>query len=420
MVSTFKSPLLRQRRLQTTPMINESSHEHVFDLLLCEDELGAGFTIVGLVFMFFIIISCLFGNTLVCVACVKCLHLQSFSEQFIFSLALSDIMVAASVLPFDIVYWIAFPRWPLGEYVCNLWNALFFLFLTASVLNLTSISIDRFLAVVYPLRYSIWVTPNVVKLMIASVWVYSFAIAVLIFFLLDPPEGETYSFNLNPFFHGFLLIGNVIFPFIIMIILYSKIYIIARRHARRVGMTSSSANTSSLTRRSNSIARELKLAKTLGIVVLCFVICWLPFEIINVVILVDKGVTTCVVEIIDTVACWLAYVHSSFNPLVYAFASSEFRRAFRKLLCKREWTSNLEVRMMAYSQSNTAGKRAVGSASAVKPDESWSLGLVPRGLSSTIFKMGGVSGEGLFSLAGHFEKEKSLGKGLIFLLLKIL
>lgn len=342
MVLTFKIPLLTQRRLQTSPMSNESSHEHVFDLLLCEDELGVGFTVVGLVFMFFIIISCLFGNTLVCVACVKCLYLQSFSEQFILSLALSDIMVAASVLPFDIAYWIAFPRWPLGGYVCNLWNALFFLFLTASVLNLTSISIDRFLAVVYPLRYSIWMTPNLVKLMIATVWVYSFAIAVLIFLLLDPPEGQTYSFDLNPLFHGFLLIGNVIFPFIIMIVLYSKIYIIAKRHARRAGMTSSSANTSSPTRRTNSFARELKLAKTLGIVVLCFVICWLPFEIINVVILVDKGVTTCVVEIIDTVACWLAYLHSSFNPLVYAFASSEFRRAFRKLLCKRERTINLD------------------------------------------------------------------------------
>ena len=79
---------------------------------------------------------------------------------------------------------------------------------------------------------------------------------------------------------------------------------------------------------------------------LCFVICWLPFEIINVIILVDKGVTTCLVEIIDTVACWLAYLHSSLNPLLYAFASSEFRHAFRKLLCKREeWTSNLQARM---------------------------------------------------------------------------
>jgi len=212
-------------------------------------------------------------------------------------------------------------------------------------------------------------TPNLVKFMIGCVWVYSLGIAVLIFFLLDPPENQTYSFNLNPLFHGFLLIGNVIFPFIIMIILYSKIYIIAKRHARRAG-TTSSRNSSSLTRRTNSFARELKLAKTLGIVVLCFVICWLPFEIINVIILVDQGVTTCLVEIIDTVACWLAYLHSSLNPLVYAFSSSEFRRAFRKLLCKREWTSNLEVRMIIGSQSNTAGQRAVGSGSAVKPQES--------------------------------------------------
>ena len=371
MVSTVKIPFGGSDGFKTSLMMsNESSHEHVFDLLLCEDALGKGLTVVGLVFMFFIIVSCLFGNTLVCMACVKCLHLQSFSEQFILSLALSDIMVAASVLPLDIVYWIAFPRWPLGGYVCNLWNALFFLFLTASVLNLTSMSIDRFLAVVYPLRYSIWVTPNLVKFMIASVWVYSFSIAVLIFFLLDPPEDQTYSFKINPLFHGFLLIGNVIFPFIIMIILYSKIYIIAKRHARRAGMTLSSANSPSPIRRKNSFARELKLAKTLGMVVLCFVICWLPFEIINVIILVDKGVTTCLVEIIDTVACWLAYLHSSLNPLLYAFASSEFRHAFRKLLCRREeWTSNLQVRMTIDNQNNTAKQRAVGSASTVKPEE---------------------------------------------------
>lgn len=371
MVSTFKIPLLRQRRLQTSPMENESSplHEHTLDLILCEDNFGTGFTIAGLVFMFFIMITCLFGNTLVCIASIKFSYLQSFSEQFIVSLALSDIMVAASVLPFDIIYWITFPRWPLGGYVCNLWNALFFLFLTASVLNLTLISIDRFLAVVYPLQYSIWMTPNLAKIMIASVWAYSFGIAILIFFLLEPPEDETYSFDLNPVFHGFLLIGNVIFPFIIMIILYSKIYIIAKGHATRTGVTSSSTNSSRSTRRTNNFARELKLAKTLGIVVLCFVICWLPFEIINVVILVDEGVATCAVEIIDTVACWLAYLHSSLNPVLYAFASSAFRRAFRKLLCKRDCTIDFEAGM-SNSQSNTAGQRPVGSASVGKPEES--------------------------------------------------
>ena len=372
MVSTFKLSLLRQRRLQVpSPMRNGSHppHDHGFDLLLCEDELGSGFTISGLACIFFIMISCLFGNILVCIASVKFSYLHSYSEQFIVSLALSDIMVAVFVLPFDIIYWFTFPRWPLGGDICNLWNALFFLSLTASVLNLTSVSIDRYLAVVYPLRYTIWMTSKVAKSMIASVWVYSFGIAILIFFLLDPPQDETYSFDLNPFVHGFLIIGNVIVPFIIMIILYSKIYTIARRHARRVGVggvTSSNAALSLTSSRTNSFGRELKIARTLGIVVLCFVICWLPFEIINVVILVDEGVETCAVEIADTVSCWLAYLHSSLNPLLYAFTSSEFRRAFKKLLCRREWRTETGL---FYSQSNTAERRPVRSVSVMKPQD---------------------------------------------------
>lgn len=335
---------------------SQPMEEQDLDSLLCEENLGPGFTIAGLVFMFCIIISCLFGNTLVCVAIVKFSYLQSHSRNFIFSLALSDVMVAALVLPFDIIYWITFPRWPLGGFACNLWNSLFFLLLTASVLNLTSISIDRFLAVVYPLRYNVWMTPNLNKFMIACVWIYSLGIAVLIFFLLEPPADGMYSFDLNPFFHGFLLIGNVVFPFLIMIILYSKIYIIAKRHARRAGAATSSTSDSSSSSSRRKFARELKLAKTLGIVVLCFVICWLPFEIINVMILVDEGVVTCAMEIADTVACWFAYMHSSVNPLLYAFASSEFRRAFKKLLfINREGTLDLELGELN-SYSNTAGR----------------------------------------------------------------
>lgn len=357
MVSPFKLSSFRQRRIPTLSMDNASNPMDEQELLLCEDELGAGLTIVGLVFMFFIMISCLFGNTLVCIASVKFSYLQSYSENFIFSLALSDIMVAALVLPFDIIYWIAFPHWPLGGYVCNLWNSLFFLFLTASVLNLTSISIDRFLAVVYPLRYNIWMTPELNKAMIACVWMYSLGIAILLFFLLEPPRDEMYSFDVNPFFHGFLLIGNVVFPFLIMIVLYYKIYIIARRHARRAGDATSSIPDTSSSASRRKFARELKLAKTLGIVMLCFVICWLPFEIINVMIIVDEEVANCAMEVADTVACWLAYLHSSVNPLLYAFASSEFRRAFKKLLSiNREGTTSFKVGEVN-SHSNTAGRR---------------------------------------------------------------
>lgn len=378
MVSSFKLSSLKQRRPQgTLQMGNESDpfQDHGFDLLLCENHLGSGLTFTGLVFMFMIMITSLFGNTLVCIASVKFSYLHSYSEHFIVSLALSDIMVAVFVLPFDVIYWITFPRWPLGGYVCNLWNASFFLFLTASVLNLTAISIDRYLAVVYPLRYTIWMTSKVAKSMIASVWLYSFSIAILLLFLLDPPKDETYSFDLNPFVHGFLLIGNVIFPFLIMMILYFKIYTIAKGHAQRAGvntMTSSNRAPPVTSSRTTSFGRELRIAKMLGIVVLCFVICWLPFEIINVVILIDEGVATCAVELVDTVTCWLAYLHSSLNPLLYAFTGSEFRRAFRKLLCRREWRTGAEL---SHSQSNAAKRLPAGSVSDMKPQEISSLHL---------------------------------------------
>ena len=363
MVSTFKLSSLRQRRLPDSTMKVNASQPRDEDLesLICEGDFGAWFTIVGLVFIFFIMLTCLLGNSLVCVAGIKFSYLQSYSENFILSLALSDILVAVTVLPFDAVYWIAFPRWPLGGIACNLWNSLFFLFLIASVLNLTSISIDRFLAVVYPLRYNAWMTPTLNKFMIASVWVYSFIIAVLIFFLLEQPEDGVYGFDLHPVFHGFLIIGNVIFPFCVMIGLYYKIYRIAKGHARRTLLVMSSTVDSSSSAGKVSgrkFARELKLAKTLGIVVLCFVICWLPFEVINVMILVDEGVANCNVEIADTVTCWLAYMNCSLNPVLYALNSPEYRRAFKKLLSiKMQGSADVEP-VGLNSQSNTVGNGA--------------------------------------------------------------
>ena len=358
-VSAFKLSSLRQRRLPDSPMKVNASQPQDEDLesLICQGDFGAWFTIVGLIFIFFIMLTCLFGNSLVCVAGIKFSYLQSYSENFILSLALSDIMVAVTVLPFDAVYWIAFPRWPLGGIACNLWNSLFFLFLTASVLNLMSISIDRFLAVVYPLRYNAWMTPTLNKFMIASVWVYSFIIAVLIFFLLEQPEEGVYGFDLHPVFHGFLIIGNVIFPFCVMIGLYYKIYRIAKGHSRRTLLVmSSTVDSSSSAGRVNGrkFARELRLAKTLGIVVLCFVICWLPFEIINIMILVDEGVANCNVEIADTVTCWFAYMQCSLNPVLYALSSPEYRRAFKKLLLIRMQGSADVEPVGLNSQSNTA------------------------------------------------------------------
>lgn len=300
-------------------------------MILCEDSaLGKEFQIVGLILMVSIMIFGVLGNSLVCVSVIKYFFLRKLSNYLVFSLAVADILVGVTVLPFDVVYWIQFPRWSLGGYACNLWNSLFFLCLTASIFNLLAISGDRFVAVVFPLKYPDLMTITTTKGVVIAVWSYSTIIGVLLFAFLVPPSGEFYTFELDTSFYSFLLLGNVLFPFGLMMILYLKIYIIARKHARKIAGVS---QTSTQARLSAVLSRELRVARTLGIVVCCFVLCWLPFLVINVKIVVDAGVESCDMEIIDTAVCWLAYLNCTLNPVLYAAVSPDFRRAFRGILC---------------------------------------------------------------------------------------
>lgn len=292
-------------------------------------ELGPVFTGVGLSFMATIMALSILGNSLVCIVIGRFSRLKTVSNYLVFSLAVSDVMVAIGVLPFDIVYWVYFPHWPLNGYVCNLWNSLFFTFLTASVLNLLAICTDRFIAVVFALRYKDIMNFQAVKIVIGLIWMYSLLTGAALFFLLLPPENHVYTFDIHPVFHGFLLVVNVFLPFCVMIGFYFKIYLIARDHARRVGIIQS---INSDLRVFDMIGRELRVAKTFGIVVVAFLLCWMPFEIINITILIDEGVVNCSMEIADTLSCWFSYLQIAANPAIYAFANSKFRKAFKKTI----------------------------------------------------------------------------------------
>ena len=176
--------------------------------IICEEALAIEFRMTGLLLMFFIITFGVLGNALVCISVIKYSFLRKLSNYFVFSLAVSDIFVSVCVIPFDVIYWIQFPLWTLGSYLCNLWNSLFFLFLTASIFNLLAISVDRFTAVVFPLKYPVFMTLNTTKGIVFTVWIYSSTVGVLLFNLLVPPSGQFYTFELDPNFHAFLLIGK--------------------------------------------------------------------------------------------------------------------------------------------------------------------------------------------------------------------
>eukprot|EP00095_Tigriopus_kingsejongensis_P010163 maker-scaffold575_size133042-snap-gene-0.31 protein:Tk10163 transcript:maker-scaffold575_size133042-snap-gene-0.31-mRNA-1 annotation:"octopamine receptor" len=76
---------------------------------------------------------------------------------------------------------------------------------------------------------------------------------------------------------------------------------------------------------------ETKAAKTLGIIVGCFICCWFPFFTMY---LITAFCEDCFPELAFSIIFWMGYCNSAINPFIYAMFSREFRGAFKKILCK--------------------------------------------------------------------------------------
>ena len=87
-----------------------------------------------------------------------------------------------------------------------------------------------------------------------------------------------------------------------------------------------------ISKKLTKLAREQKAAKTLGIVVGVFIMCWLPFFVTNVLLGICHRNCVLYPDIIYPVFTWLGYINSGMNPIIYALSMRDFRRAFGKLI----------------------------------------------------------------------------------------
>ncbi|XP_077254788.1 octopamine-Tyramine receptor [Temnothorax americanus] len=79
-----------------------------------------------------------------------------------------------------------------------------------------------------------------------------------------------------------------------------------------------------------SLSKERRAARTLGVIMGVFVVCWLPFFLMYVI--VPFCPACCPSERMVYFITWLGYVNSALNPLIYTIFNLDYRRAFRRLL----------------------------------------------------------------------------------------
>ncbi|NXM38225.1 DRD2 protein, partial [Gymnorhina tibicen] len=197
---------------------------------------------VLLTLLIFVIV---FGNVLVCMAVSRERALQTTTNYLIVSLAVADLLVATLVMPW-VVYLEVVGEWRFSRIHCDIFVTLDVMMCTASILNLCAISIDRYTAVAMPMLYNTrYSSKRRVTLMIAVVWVLSFAISCPLLFGLNNTARNTRGIGFEVYLKCPLPLPSLttctlILGLFHLLLFQSRIYIVLRRRRKRVSTKRSS------------------------------------------------------------------------------------------------------------------------------------------------------------------------------------
>ncbi|XP_073774146.1 somatostatin receptor type 2 [Danio rerio] len=263
------------------------------------------------------------GNSLVIIAILKLDKMSSATTVYIFNLALADGLFMVG-LPFIAIQNFQ-DQWVFGGAVCKLVMILDGINQFTSVFCLTVMSVDRYMALVDPLRFARWRTPKRAKIIATLMWFISLfpVLPMAIHFSADyglctvDPHVASDSWWLAFLSYTFVL--GFALPFTIMIVFYTAL-VVTLRNARQ---TSASLENHHL---------EKQVTKMVVAVVLVFGVCWLPFYVFNFCSLHQMDLVLDFTRGFEFVVL-LSYSWSCANPILYACLSETFRRHFRALLC---------------------------------------------------------------------------------------
>ena len=189
----------------------------------------------------------------------------------------------------------------------------------ASILSLTTIAIDRFLIIVYPIKHRIFMRGKIVITWIMAIWLASCAVSVSIKFFSWMKEGKgIYTF--------------CAFTILLSTVVYASTYHMLKKQSRNIAGQSSNDTRAQQMR----ILKEKKFLRTIIIIACIAVICVLPsmmfFQTSALLDLNGRKLSTIIVT--KTFLC-IFCINFAVNPLIYVLRLPNYRKTFYLLYCKR-------------------------------------------------------------------------------------
>ncbi|XP_077863298.1 growth hormone secretagogue receptor type 1-like [Saccoglossus kowalevskii] len=303
----------------------------------------------------------LLGNLFTIIVIVHNKNMRTTTNYYLLSLAVSDFLVFLLTSPTEILSVLQMYPWVLGDFLCRTRYYFIEACTYTTVLNITTFTVERYIAICHPIKAKTMIKKSRVIKIIVLIWIISFIIAlpaatVFIVQVMDAskPQLSVMCFYksdharemLDKFYIYSALVLFVI-PMTLISILYSLIARVLSRSELKDGQRNSSfkrrgncngrLKTSSF-RVDATTRRRKQVVKMLGIIALCFALCWFPFHIIRLMPNLDlkrwPALFTIYGKYLYHVSLVLFYLSSAINPILYNLMSRRFRQAFKKTLCR--------------------------------------------------------------------------------------
>ncbi|XP_073408635.1 C3a anaphylatoxin chemotactic receptor-like [Dendrobates tinctorius] len=254
---------------------------------------------------------------------------NTISAVWFLHLAIADFLCCAS-LPLRITEWAA---GFVDSARCTVNIFLFNVNMSASVLLLTAMSIDRWVSVMWPFWAKVHRSRNLVRISAAIIWGLSFTVVGALYYVYRYHVGYLlewclyyhYTFRYNPellqTMQWVRLVIMCVIPFLIIVTSYVTIFYKLRKSKRS--------------------QRSQRSSRIITAVISCFFICWFPYYIWLLIFWYYEDYITSyysyfiALYTVHTITTSLACLNSCLNPIIYVFLTADFQHGFLRSIPSR-------------------------------------------------------------------------------------
>ncbi|XP_061650237.1 growth hormone secretagogue receptor a [Phyllopteryx taeniolatus] len=285
------------------------------------------------------------GNVLTIAVVAKYRDMRTTTNLYLCSMAASDLLIFLC-MPLDLYRMWRYRPWRLGDALCKLFQFVSESSTYSTILSITALSVERYVAICFPLRAKALVTKRRVRGLILILWCVATLSAGPVFVMVGverdqpngtnapAPEEDTRECKMTHYAVESGLMGAMVWlssvfffmPVFCLTVLYSLIGRRLRRRRRETDIGSCVAH------RDKSNRQTVKM---LVVVVLAFVLCWLPFHVCRYLqfrsLDAPSPLLSALSEHCSLLSVVLFYLSAAINPILYNTMSWKYRGAAARL-----------------------------------------------------------------------------------------